>query len=75
LESSDVVLLVLDVRYAPAMMPPELYNVVREAGKGIVVVLNKVEFFTSYLDLKVLLYLYFSSKILTMSLPIMYLGT
>ncbi|XP_040583227.1 guanine nucleotide-binding protein-like 1 [Lepeophtheirus salmonis] len=43
IEMSDVLLLVVDVRYTPAMIPPSLFRVVRENRKDLIVVLNKVD--------------------------------
>jgi ribosome biogenesis GTPase A len=45
LEISDVLLLIVDVRYAPLHFPPPLYDfIVNTLGKPLVLVFNKVSF-------------------------------
>ncbi|CAH0404078.1 unnamed protein product [Chilo suppressalis] len=44
LEMCDILLLIVDVRYAPMMFPPSLYNyVVKEQNKSMILVLNKID--------------------------------
>ncbi|CAG9790519.1 unnamed protein product [Diatraea saccharalis] len=43
LEMCDILLLIVDVRYAGLMFPPSLYQHIREEGKGMILVLNKVD--------------------------------
>jgi len=43
LEKSDVLLIILDVRYAAATFPPSLYQYIISKGKQLIVVLNKID--------------------------------
>ncbi|KAL4712096.1 hypothetical protein ACJJTC_008679 [Scirpophaga incertulas] len=44
LEMCDILLLIADVRYAAMMFPPSLYDyVVRDQGKDMILVLNKID--------------------------------
>lgn len=44
LEMCDILLLIVDVRYAAMMFPPSLYNyIVKEQKKSMILVLNKVD--------------------------------
>jgi len=43
LEKSHILLVILDVRYAPATFPPSLYRYIKEKGKEIIIVLNKID--------------------------------
>eukprot|EP00088_Acartia_fossae_P037123 TRINITY_DN3830_c0_g1_i1.p1 TRINITY_DN3830_c0_g1~~TRINITY_DN3830_c0_g1_i1.p1 ORF type:complete len:607 (+),score=119.09 TRINITY_DN3830_c0_g1_i1:46-1866(+) len=43
LEKSQVLLVILDVRYAAATFPPSLYQYIKEKGKELIVVLNKID--------------------------------
>lgn len=42
-EMSDVILFILDIRYAAAMFPPSLYHHIQQKDKKMVLVLNKVD--------------------------------
>ncbi|KAJ8704828.1 hypothetical protein PYW08_012148 [Mythimna loreyi] len=43
LEMCDVLLLIVDVRYAGMMFPPSLYSYIREQRKDMILVLNKID--------------------------------
>ncbi|KAJ8706662.1 hypothetical protein PYW07_012740 [Mythimna separata] len=43
LEMCDVLLLIVDVRYAGMMFPPSLYSYIRAQNKDMILVLNKIE--------------------------------
>lgn len=43
LEMCDILLLIVDVRFAGMMFPPSLYEYIQEKGKAMIVVLNKVD--------------------------------
>jgi len=43
IEMSDVLLLILDIRYATATFPPSLYDYVVEKNKSLILVLNKID--------------------------------
>ncbi|XP_023336867.1 guanine nucleotide-binding protein-like 1 [Eurytemora carolleeae] len=47
LEKSDILLIILDVRYAAATFPPSLYNYILSKGKQLIVVLNKIDLIPS----------------------------
>jgi len=49
LEKSDVLLIILDVRYAAATFPPSLYNYIISKGKKLIIVLNKIDLIPSTL--------------------------
>lgn len=46
LELSDIFLVIVDIRYPTLMFPPSLYNYVRELGKDMILVLNKIDLAT-----------------------------
>ncbi|XP_061381859.1 guanine nucleotide-binding protein-like 1 [Danaus plexippus] len=43
LEMCDILLLIVDVRYAGAMFPPSLYEYIRRVDKDMILVLNKID--------------------------------
>ncbi|KAK7595468.1 hypothetical protein V9T40_013293 [Parthenolecanium corni] len=43
LEMSDIILLIVDIRYPALMFPPSLYNIVQKRGKEMILVLNKID--------------------------------
>lgn len=43
LEMCDVLLLIVDVRYAGMMLPPSLYSYIRDQNKDMILVLNKID--------------------------------
>jgi len=49
LEKSHILLVILDVRYAPATFPPSLYQYIKEKGKQMIIVLNKIDLITGEL--------------------------
>jgi len=49
LEKSHVLLVILDSRYAAATFPPSLYDYIKEKGKELIIVLNKIDLITGEL--------------------------
>lgn len=43
IEMSDVILVTVDIRYSAAMFPPSLFQFIRDQGKDVILILNKVD--------------------------------
>ncbi|XP_046987293.1 guanine nucleotide-binding protein-like 1 [Schistocerca americana] len=43
LEMSDIILIIVDIRYAALMFPPSLYHHVQKVDKSMILVLNKID--------------------------------
>lgn len=43
LEMSDIILIILDIRYCALLFPPHLYEYILQLGKTAIVILNKID--------------------------------